>query len=246
MNSKIKSTLHCFSGMLLLQLSCCKREKPKDPITIEYKLGEIKDYMFFKRGTYWVYEHSITGQIDSQYVTSAAISRYTSKGREDYSKHITLIQETFNMRIRSNFKDGWGSVNYFNIYSNGQRVDAYPYPEKAYVFKRTKVPNIILGPSTGNVFRYPYYTGANYSPYQDSFLINYQLKGSTYDTVRVFVVGSAESVMQQSKILTQGTPVRCYYAKNVGIIKLHQKDYRVFDGSPIDHSWNLIRKKIIR
>lgn len=36
----------------ILALNQCKKH-PKDPITIEYKLGEIKDYMFFKRGTYW-------------------------------------------------------------------------------------------------------------------------------------------------------------------------------------------------
>ena len=85
----------------ILALNQCKKH-PKDPITIEYKLGEIKDYMFFKRGTYWVYEHSITGQIDSQYVTSAAISRYTSKGREDYSKHKPPAEGRINLSHQAN------------------------------------------------------------------------------------------------------------------------------------------------
>ena|GEM_PF-1256519 len=234
-----------FAMLCILQLSCCKKKKPKDPITITYELGEVKDYMFFKQGTYWVYEHDMTGEIDSQYVTHAAISGSSTKGTEDWSEHITLIQETFSMRIRSNFKDGWGSVNYFDIYSNGQRVNAYPYPKKAYVFKRTKVPNIIKGPSTGDVFGFPYYTSPAKTVYQDSLIINYQLKGVTYDTVRVFVVGSGESIMQEPSLRTFGGGAKVYYAKGVGVIKVYQDTYAA-NNIPMKHSWNLIRKKIIQ
>lgn len=51
--------------------------------------------MFFKKGTYWVYENDRTGTIDSQWVTGSTFGKYTQTGNEDYSKHITLIQDFF-------------------------------------------------------------------------------------------------------------------------------------------------------
>jgi hypothetical protein len=82
---------------LLLVMGACKPDKTKDPITITYKLGEVKDYMVFKPGTYWVYQNDITGEIDSQWVTSCQVGEYSQKGTEEYSRHITLKQEFFEM-----------------------------------------------------------------------------------------------------------------------------------------------------
>ena len=231
---------------LLLLIGACKPDKPKDPITITYKLGEVKDYMYFKPGTWWVYEHDLTKERDSQYVTSSFIGPSITKGTEEWSKHITLVQETMNMRIRSNFKDGWGAYNYFDIYTTGQNVNASPYPNMAYVFTRTKRPDIIISGSSSEVFRYPYKEGKNYEAFLDTTYTNYQLNNVTYDTVRVIDVTYGDAVMQTPKVPVHDAPAKCYYAKNVGIIKVTQKTSKVSNGSPYIHSWNLIKKNIIQ
>ncbi len=72
-------------ALLLLGSSCEDNNppKPKDPVTIVYTMGEVKDYMLFKKGTYWVYENDKTGTIDSQWVTGSTFGKYTQTGNED-------------------------------------------------------------------------------------------------------------------------------------------------------------------
>jgi hypothetical protein len=231
---------------LLLVMGACKPDKPKDPITITYKLGEVKDYMYFKPGTWWVYEHDLTKERDSQYVTSSFIGPSTTKGTEEWSKHITLVQETMSMRIRSNFKDGWGAYNYFDIYTTGQNVNASPYPDLAFVFTRGKRPDNGMSGSSSDVFGYPYYTSPKKTVYMDTMYTNYQLNNFTYDTVRVFAVTYGDAVMQMPKVPVHFAAAKCYYAKNVGIIRVTQKTSRVLDDTPYIHSWNLIKKNIIQ
>ncbi|MBL7812716.1 MAG: hypothetical protein JNL57_10875 [Bacteroidetes bacterium] len=226
-------------------IQSCEKKKPKDPVTIIYKLGEVKDYMYFKKGTWWVYEHDKTHELDSQYVTSAYIGTSITQGREEWSSHITLQQEVMSMRIRSNFVDGWGSNNYFDIYTTGIQVDAYPYPNSVYSIKRTKFPNILMSSVTGIVYRWPYTADKRFSAYQDSVLINYSLNGSTYDTVRVFDVTAGECVMQEPSLRTYEGSAKCYYAKNVGLIRVYQKTTTA-NNLPLIHNWNLVRKHIIQ
>jgi hypothetical protein len=45
----------------------CKKEQPDPPI--DYMPQDFKDWMCFKEGTYWVYQDSITGRLDSTVVT---------------------------------------------------------------------------------------------------------------------------------------------------------------------------------
>jgi hypothetical protein len=229
---------------LLLVMGACKPDKTKDPITITYKLGEVKDYMVFKPGTYWVYQNDITGEIDSQWVTSCQVGEYSQKGTEEYSRHITLKQEFFEMYIATNFIDGYGDNPRWKVSSWGQKVNAYPSPDYAYVARKTKTANKTGG--TAAVYGKPYYMSDKKEVFQISLLTNYELNGSTYDTVRVFRVG-ADWCFPQSKIPSlDGGNSDYYYAKNVGVIKIYNPSYRVSDGVPLNQTWSLIRKNIVQ
>ena len=244
--NRLKNFIVALTFSAMFGLGSCKPEKPKDPITITYKLGEVKDYMYFKPGTWWVYEHDKTHERDSQYVTSCDYSVSTQTGREDWSKHITLQQETLSMRIRSNFKDGWGAYNYFDIYTNGENVDAFPYPESVYVFNRTKVPSNSMGSSSSKVFRYPYQKGVNFEAHLDTVFMNYTINSFTFDTVRVFAVSYGAAVMQTPFVPTQDASAKCYYAKGYGLVKITQNTYKVLDGSPYNHSWSVVKMNILK
>jgi hypothetical protein len=54
-----------FAAFFYWILSSCSRVKP---FNIDVN-GQLKSH-FFKKGTYWIYRDSISGQIDSFYVTS--------------------------------------------------------------------------------------------------------------------------------------------------------------------------------
>ena len=224
-------------------LGSCKPEKPKDPITITYKLGEVANYMVFKQGTYWVYENDVTGEIDSQWVTSCQVGQYTQKGTEAYSSHITLIQDFFEMNIATNFIDGYGDNPRWKVSSWGASVNGYPSITQGYLVSKTKKANTTG--STCDVFIKPYYTGSNHSVYQISLLTNYDLNGTNYDTVRVFRVG-ADRCGFQSKIPTANGTSDYYFAKNFGLIKIYNMSFRASDGVPLNQTWSLIRKKIVQ
>ena len=142
--------------LLLFGNSCEERNppKPKDPVTIVYTMGEVKDYMLSKKGTYWIYENDKTGTIDSQWVTGSTIGQYTQTGNEDYSQHITLIQDFFIVNMSTNFVDGRGYKCRYEMSSFGNLVDAFPTPGRAYQVKRSRIVDFFGGTSV--VFDQPY------------------------------------------------------------------------------------------
>jgi hypothetical protein len=230
---------------LLLLVGACKPDKTKDPITITYKLGEVKDYMVFKPGTYWVYQNDITGEIDSQWVTSCQVGEYSQKGTEEYSRHITLKQEFFEMYIATNFIDGYGDNPRWKLYSWGNRVNAFPSPQRAYQIEKSKIANNTGGESTIYYNPYNLCSKKDCFYYFDTTYNDYELNGSTYDTVRVFHVG-ADRCGFQSKIPTADGKSDYYFAKNYGLIKLYNMSFKASNGTPINQTWSLIRKNIVQ
>jgi hypothetical protein len=68
---KINFLIYCIITFSLLQ-SCEKKCQDKKPILLEQ---EMKDWIFFQIGSYWIYEDSISKSIDSVYITDAKIER---------------------------------------------------------------------------------------------------------------------------------------------------------------------------
>jgi hypothetical protein len=236
-------------GIALLHLgSSCEDNyppKPKDPVTIVYTMGEVKDYMLFKKGTYWVYENDKTGTIDSQWVTGSSFGQITHKGNEDYSMHLTLIQDFFVVTISTNFVDGRGYKCRYEMSSDGNKVDAFPYPKRSYGVERSRIADFFGG--TQEVYYHPYDACPKKDCYwyYDTLLTNYQLKGYSYDTVRVFKLAGDNSFPQERPLSGEGPSVY-YFAKNYGLIKLYHEGFLLKDGSAYNESWNLIRKKIVQ
>lgn len=245
----MKIAVHLLLCILVLGLvgaSSCKREKPKDPLTLHYTLGEVADYMVFQPGTYWIYQNDVTGDIDSQWVTGTGVGEYSQKGTEEYSKHITLKQEYFEIYIASNFVDGLGEKPRYKVYSWGNKVNAFPGPYRAYQVERDKTAPTTGGSSVVYHHSYKSCPKRNCYYYYDTLLVNYKLNNSVYDTVRVFRVNQ-DFAFPESKIPSQGSGKSDYYiAKHVGIIKIYNTGHRLADGAPLNQAWSLIRKKIVQ
>ena len=64
--------INAFFGLILLiVLSSCKKDQPPVPMYNCPVSQEALDLAYFQPGTYWIYEDSATGKMDSSYVTWA-------------------------------------------------------------------------------------------------------------------------------------------------------------------------------
>jgi hypothetical protein len=71
----MKRYLFLFSLLVLTTLYSCQKDKKcreLSPILLEQ---EMKDWIYFQPGSYWIYEDSVTNTVDSVYVTEAKIER---------------------------------------------------------------------------------------------------------------------------------------------------------------------------
>ncbi len=66
-----------------------------------YSLGESKDYMYFKEGTWWVYKNTVTNEIDTISVYQAKLDTVIIKGSEGYSYQRIYTCESASVRNRS-------------------------------------------------------------------------------------------------------------------------------------------------
>jgi len=243
MAAKILKYIQLIALALLLLMPACNKEKQKVPIVLNNYLEDVADYFCFKVGTYWIYQNDMTGEVDSQWVTGLQRYQTTQKGTEEYSKHITLNSEVFQLNIASNFVDGYGGKSRWEVYGIGPSPNGYPTVTMGYLVEKRKI-----HPTFGtiqDVFVKPYYTSDKHSVYQSALITNYELNGFVYDTVRVFKVRN-DGVFQESKITVGPSNSDYYYAKKNGLIKVYVQGFKELDRTPLNQTWSVIRKKIVQ
>jgi hypothetical protein len=66
----MKQTRNIFIAIITISfLIGCRKDKSVDPTNTSHLIPqELKDYGLFKTGTYWIYQDSISGAIDSEWV----------------------------------------------------------------------------------------------------------------------------------------------------------------------------------
>lgn len=91
-----------FISLWCIFIIACKKDE-KIPVTNELGYtpisNDIKDYCFFKEGSFWVYEDSITGAIDSMFVTDSYIGKDTITTQDNLG--YTGIFDFFNVYVYS-------------------------------------------------------------------------------------------------------------------------------------------------
>jgi hypothetical protein len=249
MRKLIRNLLVTFILLALCTASNCKKPNPKTPIYLIYRLEDAKEYLYFKPGSYWIYENDSTKEIDSVFVTSCDTFTVTKHGTTEDTRHITLHQELIDMHLKSNRVDYWGRTHEYNLYTRSSSPDDLPNPVRAYIF--TKQDYYTTGPG-GNgiddVFLHPYdktwITGINSTINYENLSLNFNVGVNYFDSVRVFLV-QEDGIFPQSKIgVFQGGKCWYYYAKNIGLVKLTNKGAKLVNNILITQSWNLIRYKI--
>ena len=226
-----KTCLYLLCTALLL-LNACKPEKPKEQKYLgNYPLGVVKDYLYFKPGSYWVYECDSTGELDSQ-VMLRCDTPWIRKSFIDY-QFIEYSKYSFP------FKTSFSTFEYSNDIL---------YCEKC----KRGLSTLIAFKSPSNTaldctFFFPFDSsmaaaGGSSPTYYKGHYDSMQVLGRWYKDVRVFQVQYAGGFIEPKNIKTWGDgQITYYWAKNVGIIR--QQVWTIKDGfnTTFKFNWNLKR-----
>ena len=107
-----KMGLSCFA-ILVLTTSCVRDKKHTEPLTdfgVYSPAVNLGDYCCFKKNSYWVYQDSVSGNIDCTYVTNAQVTTYTVNANS--GKDYTGVFHYYNMYT----KDGIGDERQYEVY----------------------------------------------------------------------------------------------------------------------------------
>ena len=211
---------------LLLVIGACKPDKTDQQKYLgTYPLGDIKDYLYFKPGSMWVYECDSTGELDTQVMVSCDTPWF----RKTY-----IAVQKINYIIKS--------INRNETYMMKQPFNDIPYNEKYKYFLQIERTISVSG-ALDAIFYKPFDStihGFGSSPtYYKGLLTNYTVLGKTYDTVRVFQVQTG-GTFPYCKIKSWNVGRLTYYwAKNVGLVRLFVET--AYDGTKkaFNFNWNL-------
>jgi hypothetical protein len=233
--NRLKNFIVALTILALLGLGACKPEPEKQKYLGNYPLGEVKDYLYFKPGSYWVYECDSTLELDSQVMISID-TPWFHKSYIDYQllffnkKSITFDNSyTTDGYYEVPYNRNFSYFNAFNINIRGNNVSGYDC-----------------------VFYYPFDStkyGYGSSPtYYKGYLDSLQVLGTWYKDVRVFKVqgttGWTKLNIWRLSNLNRSTSMQYYWAKGIGIVKIIVYTFDGVKNEPFTHNWNLRRYKI--
>jgi hypothetical protein len=233
--NKLKNYVIALTFVALFGLGACKPEPEKQKYLGNYPLGEVKYYLYFKPGSYWIYECDSTLELDSQVMISID-TPWFHKSYIDY-------QLLFFNRKSFTFNNSYSTDGYYEV----------PYNKNFNYFNAFNIN--IIGNNVSSydcVFYYPFDStkyGYGSSPtYYKGYYDSLQVLGSWYKDVRVFKVqvtsGWIKPKLANLNRLSKYASMIYYWSKQIGLIRVEvevgdlvsQKEYR--------HNWNLKRYKI--
>ena len=186
---------------------------------------EVKDYTFFKEGTYWIYKDSASGIEDSVYVYYSYQEYDTLSANNSYGL-APGIYEWFEVKTRSEF------YHYDYYYNLNSSFISYS-PLHVSVFREKSKPGDYVGATV--CFIYPPTIGITSYWYNDvttvnNFYGNYNIGGNTYSNV--------VNIYETKNVTENDQKTHLFFAKNFGLVRKE-----LIDSLQV---WNMIRKNIIQ
>jgi hypothetical protein len=228
----------CLIAGIIVFFNSCDRDptkpgfqlkKPK-PVNLRFELGEAKDYLWAKPGSYWIYKDSASGNIDTQTVTALQVESQTIKGTREETQHITVEFDKLRRFVYSSFHQRSYYDETLNPTPDGTSFDG----SNRIVCER-HAKGIIF--SFFNPFIIDGVASDGFSTTTcKSIIETIPLQNKTYDHVAKFEIKN--DVTWTSGSLPYFTSIY-YWAKNVGLIKMElQKN--------TPENWELIEYNIIQ
>ncbi|NQW42045.1 MAG: hypothetical protein HQ463_01250 [Bacteroidetes bacterium] len=212
-------------SIVILSLSNCKPEEMVQKKTECTAANTVKfpqdalDRFYFKNGTYWVYQDSATGNIDSAWVRNARLETHTPNG---YGGDICYDYRYYRL-VTDYYKDSFLVWIIPNNVSDKIQDTASMYFDITYNLLKTNKSNTYYRFNS----YFNYYDSTNQHSGKIQILKQVTLNNKTYNNcLLLYYPNSIEDIYKYA-----------YYAKNIGLVK-----YQLKNGSV----WKLIRYNIIQ
>ena len=223
----------CCISIIVFYTSSCKPERgPKEARHYgPYYFREYSNYVYFKPGTYWIYENNRTGELDT--CTLVSMKRDTVTffyESSQYKLWYTIERIDYNINTRHRL----GNVSYQTL---GSCIDC-PHVDSIRVIKRN---------GERNVFNIPWNADPGYSGYYPSITVG----SSTYnDIYRLDLLEDGGIPFWDDTKLLWGTLngtaqfSSYYWAKDIGLIQIKYK--KTLDTGLDSAYWNLKSYNILK
>jgi hypothetical protein len=217
-----------FVSLCLTACQKCKKKQPEpDPGFSSAVNTDLYAYAYFKPGTYWVYEDSISGILDSVYVTYANKGTYTNGDAEVNQGY---PRGTFNW-FKCDMISSYDHYKYENWMDQSYEVNG-GLPR---VFREK-----FIMPNSGSNFGKTIHmavtsVGKEFYIYPDKVVFE-QLYSNFYVLSQSFNV--TEKWFNKHSIIDYEQDANYYISKNIGIVRREQLDS--------NRTWNLVRYNIIQ
>lgn len=213
-------------------LTSCTQCKKKQPEPIDYAFStpvntDLYAYAYFKPGTYWVYQDSISGILDSVYITYANSGTYTNGDAEVAQGLYRGTFSWFSCDAISSYDhykyQNWMDQSYeVNGSSPAVYREKYIMPGSGSNFGKTV--HIAIKSVGNQVSAYPDYV------YYKFFYNDIVIHDSLFTNVQKW--------LNMHSIIDYEQNTFYYIAKNIGIVRREQLDS--------NRVWNLIRYNIVQ
>jgi hypothetical protein len=193
--------------LLLMCLTVSCKKKPRE----RFIPADMKAYWDFRPGSYWIYKDSVSGAIDSVYVTNRVNN--TGDGILNYNKE-NIIYEYLQVDMHSSL-DGYDYQYWINTQAGGKGYDDYNV-----VYATKAKPGDFV--DTHNNFVYPLIIGNHtYNFYgtseTDTCIIN-----SLYNNYLGY--NDVVEMINTLNSFEHYKHTKSFYAKNIGLVRYEVPD----------------------
>ncbi len=204
----------------------CQKDKPLKYLG-DYPLGEIKDYLYYQPGSWWVYECDSTLELDSQVMKSIDTPWYN----KSYITYQLMDYDRYSESQKVHYRTTYGSTDV--PYNEGFGPDQYTFS------------NAITSSNGGTdcIFFYPFRLngtggGGSSSTYYRGYLDSMQVLGKWYKDIRIFETRGA--AWPRCNIETwEGARYTIFWSKHIGLIKLFNEAQKRGFNTSFHFNWNL-------
>lgn len=201
-----------------------------------YYLGVIKDYLYFKKGSWWVYKNNLSGEKDSIYTVYCDTNVINSTNST--FRWLTMTYTDINFRLKS--------ATYNTIYTYYSDYNFPSINQTKFRYQIEKNANFIKSSKNSPPFVYPFEKDIT-NLFQE-IIPTMTIQGKTYNDIAVFQVSRDESVQHPINIpydLYFQSNSKYYWAKDVGLIMIKCETNRRDNNQPIENKWELTNYNLV-
>lgn len=238
----MKKLFPIFIISIILITACCKDKNPSlagcQTVEDEYyikNLNGAEKYLWAKPGSYWIYENTKTGDLDTQTVVNFSFFTDTARGFRGHKKtrrQVFIVFDLLYTNIFSSFNN-WTYLNRTTGYDPNSNSDLNDVRlvNKTFVITEGEVHPFFFPLEVGLVGGG---TGSSFTTLKE-VIPTYELRGKIYKNVAVFEVDG--NPIWETKLNCERPKTKYYWAEGVGIIK---KEF-----ISCNYAWELIEYNII-